>query len=67
LDAVPVAVHVIDPATADLLQVGADGLVLVRPDGRPVARWATSADASAISAALSTAVAGTHEDLTRAA
>jgi putative polyketide hydroxylase len=66
-DAVPVTVHVIDPATADLLQVGADGLVLVRPDGRPVARWAASADASAISAAVSAAVGGTHEDLTRAA
>ena len=67
-DGISVAVHVIDSATADLLQVGADGLVLVPPKGRTVARWATSANASAISAAVSAAVGGTtDEDLTRAA
>ncbi|MBT2518597.1 FAD-dependent monooxygenase [Streptomyces sp. ISL-90] len=54
-----VAVHVVDPATAEVLQIGADGLVLVRPDGRPAARWATSTDASSISAAILEAVRGT--------
>ena len=54
-----VAVHVVDQATAEVLQIGADGLVLVRPDGRPVARWASSTDASLISAAILEAVRGT--------
>lgn len=43
---ITVAVHVLDDATADALQLGADGVMLVRPDGRPVARWDASTDAS---------------------
>ncbi|HKH09408.1 MAG TPA: FAD-dependent monooxygenase, partial [Agromyces sp.] len=49
---IPVAVHILDSATADALEIGADGAMLVRPDGRPVARYAASADGSGISAAL---------------
>jgi putative polyketide hydroxylase len=49
---IPIAVHVLDSATADALEIGADGAMLVRPDGRPVARYAASADASGISAAV---------------
>jgi len=65
---IPVAVHVIDPATADVLGIGAEGMVLVRPDARPVARWTARADASSVSAAVSAAARGTtQEDLTRAA
>jgi hypothetical protein len=56
---ITVAVHVVDPATAEVLQIGVDGLLLVRPDGRPVARWATSTDASSISATIAEAVRGT--------
>ncbi|WP_448810899.1 FAD-dependent monooxygenase [Agromyces bauzanensis] len=55
----PVSVHRVDQATADALDIGADGLMLVRPDGRPVASWATSADAAAISAAVAEAARGT--------
>ncbi len=52
--AIPVVVHVLDPATADALQLGADGIMLVRPDGRPIARWDASADAAiTTSAAIS--------------
>ena len=50
---VPLAVRIVDPATADALGIGADGLVLVRPDGLPIARWVASADASSVSAAVS--------------
>lgn len=65
---VPVVVRRLDRATADALEVGTDGLVLVRPDGRPVARWASSADASSVSAAVSEVVRRvTRDDLTSAA
>ncbi|MDQ0576290.1 FAD-dependent monooxygenase [Agromyces albus] len=56
---ITVAVHVVDPATADVLQLGVDGLLLVRPDGRPVARWASSTDAPSISTAITEAARGT--------
>ena len=52
---IPIAVHVVDSATADALEIDADGAMLVRPDGRPVARYAASADASGISAAVTSA------------
>ena len=55
---IPIAVRRLDPSTADVLGIGAEGLVLVRPDGRPVARWAASADASSISAAVSEVICG---------
>jgi putative polyketide hydroxylase len=52
---IPIAVHVVDSTTADALEIDADGAMLVRPDGRPVARYAASADASGISAAVTAA------------
>jgi putative polyketide hydroxylase len=65
---IPTAVHVLDRATADALEIGADGLMLVRPDGRPVARWAASTDASSLSAAVTAAIRGAARgDLARAA
>lgn len=64
---IPIAVHVVDAATAGALELGATGLVLVRPDGRPVARWAASADAPAVVAAVSAAVRGAVGGLTQAA
>lgn len=67
---IPMAIHVLDGTTADALQLGDDGLILVRPDGRPVARWAASTDASAssISEAISAAVRGANRPtLARAA
>jgi putative polyketide hydroxylase len=57
-EGIPIAVHVVDAATADALQLGAAGLMLVRPDGRPVARWASSADAPAVASAVSAAIRG---------
>lgn len=66
--AIPISVHIVDPAVADALQIGADGLMLVRPDGRPVARWSASADDSGISAAVAAVVDGSSRgDLIRAA
>ena len=56
---VPVAVRLLDRATADVLGIGTDGLVLVRPDGLPIARWVASADASTIAAAVSEVIRGT--------
>jgi putative polyketide hydroxylase len=56
---IPVAVHVVDRATADLLEIGAEGMMLVRPDGRPVARFTASADAADISNAVTAAIRGT--------
>jgi putative polyketide hydroxylase len=65
---IPVTAHVLDAATADSLELGRDGLMLVRPDGRAVARWTASADASALTAAATTAIRGTvRGDLARAA
>ena len=65
---VPVTVQLVDGATADALGIGTDGLVLVRPDGLPIARWAASADASSISAAVCAVACGSaHEDIARAA
>ncbi|GAA5100376.1 hypothetical protein GCM10025760_37620 [Microbacterium yannicii] len=52
--AIPVVVHVLDPATADALHLGVDGAMLVRPDGQPIARWDVSPDASIISSAIAT-------------
>ena len=52
---IPIAVHVLDSATADALEIDADGAMLVRPDGRPVARYAASSDASGISAVVTAA------------
>ena len=46
----------------------ADGLVLVRPDGLPIARWVASADASSVAAAVSEVVRGTtRQGVARAA
>ena len=59
---VPLAMRIVDQATADALGIGADGLVLVRSDGLPIARWAASADASSVAAAVSDAVRGTTRD-----
>ena len=39
---IPVVVRSVDPATAQALDTGPEGAVLVRPDGRPVARWSTT-------------------------
>ncbi|WP_448005760.1 FAD-dependent monooxygenase [Agromyces bauzanensis] len=65
---VPVAVHPVDRSTAEALGIGADGLVLVRPDGRPVASWAASTDTAAISSAVRSATSGASRDgLSRAA
>ena len=65
---VPVVVRLVDRATADALGIGTDGLVLVRPDGLPIARWAASTDASSISAAVREATCRpTREDIARAA
>lgn len=67
-EVIPIAVHVVDGATADALQLGAAGLMLARPDGRPVARWAASADAPVIASAVSAAVReATGADLPQAA
>jgi putative polyketide hydroxylase len=65
---IPVALHVLDLATADVLQIGADGLMLVRPDGRPVVRWTATADASSVSAAVAAVIGATNRGrLVRAA
>lgn len=65
---IPLAVHRVDRSTAEALGIGADGMVLVRPDGRPVARWAVSSDAPSLASALLGAVSGaTGGDLPRAA
>lgn len=50
---VPVGVHVLDPATAAALQLSVDGILLVLPDGRPIARGDASEGAAIISAAIS--------------
>jgi putative polyketide hydroxylase len=40
----PLEVHALDGPAADLLGVGADGAVLVRPDARVLAHWPTAGD-----------------------
>ncbi|MET0788299.1 MAG: FAD-dependent monooxygenase [Cellulomonas sp.] len=55
---IPVEVHRVDPAVADALRLGDEGAVVVRPDGRPVARWTSSSNASFLSAAVCAAVRG---------
>ncbi|WP_421740226.1 FAD-dependent monooxygenase [Cellulomonas sp.] len=47
----PVAVHHVESAVARALGIGDDGAVLVRPDGRATASWATI-DASTVSVAV---------------
>jgi hypothetical protein len=42
--AFPLAVHALVGPAADLLGVGADDAVLVRPDARLLARWPTAGD-----------------------
>jgi len=65
---VPLEMRIVDQETADALGIGTDGLVLVRPDGLPIARWAASADASSVSAAVSDTLRGTtREAVARAA
>ena len=64
---VPLELRIVDQETADALGIGGDGLVLVRPDGLPIARWAASADGSTL-AAVSEAVGGTsRQGVARAA
>lgn len=63
---IPVAVHVLDGATADALQLGADGVMLVRPDGRPVARWDASTDASTDASSMSAALIAAVRETTGA-
>lgn len=57
----PVDVRRVDRATADALQIGADGMMLVRPDGRPVASGAASG-AAYVAAAVSAAARGIFGD-----
>ena len=65
---VPLELRIVDQETADALGIGGDGLVLVRPDGLPIARWAASADGSTLAAAVSEAVGGTsRQGVARAA
>lgn len=40
--AIPFTAHSVSGATASALGIARDGAVLVRPDGRPIARWSTS-------------------------
>jgi hypothetical protein len=42
---VPVTVNALDPVTARSIGVRADGALLARPDGVPVAVWASSTGA----------------------
>ncbi|MDQ0893167.1 FAD-dependent monooxygenase [Agromyces ramosus] len=59
--AVPITQQRVDRATAEALGIGADGVVLVRADGRPVARWVASADTTSVSLAVEAAVRGTTD------
>ncbi len=42
---VAVHAHTVDAATASAMSLSVDGAILVRPDGRPVARWSSSSRA----------------------
>lgn len=55
---VPVDVRRVDVSVAKALRLGDDGAVVVRPDGRPVARWTASSNASFPSAAVCAALRG---------
>jgi putative polyketide hydroxylase len=59
--AMPITVQRVDEETAQALEIGVDGLVLVRPDGRPVERWVASVDAPSLATAVAATVRGTAD------
>jgi putative polyketide hydroxylase len=57
---VPVEVHGVDARSADVLGIGRDGAILVRPDAIPAGIW-PAPDAMALASAISAISSGDHD------
>jgi hypothetical protein len=62
----PLAVHSVDAEAAAVLDIGAGGAVLVRPDGQATRRWLSTVESSELRESVEVAITGRSLDLAAA-